>query len=193
MAVAKAARAVGAVDGGDCPTRPRWWLMTTLNPWTRSLRACSQLNFCFNIFAMFLAIFFFDGFAGDKMLTCAALFRKVPCIMPADIRHGRRFNLAGRAGRVILDLAAARRLSSGHLASPCQSLSMARGPPLRDLAHVYGLPGLKPHQQRLCASGTVLALWSARFLAAMDDGDAYASLENPLWSWIWFLFAIILI
>lgn len=129
--------------------------------------------------------FFWEGFAGCKIVTIAMLGLRIPCICPWTIEHGERFNILSQ-GDTMLRVAASGRLSGAHLATPCQSQSFGRLPPVRAQWCVEeGLPGLHWRDQELVDTGTEMVHWSVSFLQALHDAGGYGSLENPLFSWTW--------
>ena len=78
----------------------------------------------------------------------------------------------------------------GHAGFPCGSFSMVRHrpggpPPVRSLAHIYGLPTNNPSQQREADNGTVLAIRSLQVISELIQAQRLrkvpdcGTLENP--------------
>ena len=82
-----------------------------------------------------------------------------------------------------------------HIALPCGTCSKARGiplpdgsagpPPLRDFAHLHGLPGLTPVQQAKVDAANTLYKWADGFIQFLDQHNVPWSVENPKNSWLW--------
>ena len=128
---------------------------------------------------------FLEVFGGDKIITLNILIKRLPAVVPWDCKHGPRYNVVEQ-GYLLVDLAAAKRISGCHIATPCQSQTLGRDPQLRNLDNVTGFRNLTARQRSLVDAGTFLALFSIFLAMAIDDNDGFVSIENPLWSWLWF-------
>ena len=84
---------------------------------------------------------FLEFFCGQAAITLSLLILNVPCIRPWDIPFGEQFNILIH-GQVLQQLILARRIVAQHFAVPCQSLTWARSPQLRDAFHPEGLLSL---------------------------------------------------
>ncbi len=127
---------------------------------------------------------FLEIFAGESALTLGALFSKVPYIRPWDLANGKEFDVLVN-GRNIISLVRARRIAFVHLAVPCQSMTWARHPPVRDRCHVSGLARLSSSQELLVRGGNALATFAAWVCYEMLPIKAHFSVEKPLLSWLW--------
>ena len=81
-----------------------------------------------------------------------------------------------------------------HIAVPCGTCSRARDlspgpPPLRDLHHVWGLPGLSPTDHARVQSANAIYEGAAAFFEFVlaSFPQIGVSVENPLHSWLWML------
>ena len=81
-----------------------------------------------------------------------------------------------------------------HIAVPCGTCSRARDlspgpPPLRDLHHVWGLPGLSPTDHARVQSANAIYEGAAAFFEFIlaSFPQIGVSVENPLHSWLWML------
>ena len=81
---------------------------------------------------------FLECFCGQAAITLACIMINVPCICPWDCMFGSQFNVL-KFGHVIEQLILAQRIVAQHFAIPCQSLTWARLPQLRDAFHPEGL------------------------------------------------------
>ena len=106
--------------------------------------------------------FFVECFHGDGAVALACVIKGIPCICPFDTQYGDEFDLL-KNGEVLNELVRTERVGSSHIGTPCQSVTTARSPQLRDADHIEGLPGLLPHQLELVRLGTALIRWSAQF------------------------------
>ena len=87
------------------------------------------------------------------------------------------------------------RIAHVHISPPCGTCSRARGlplpdgspgpPPLRDAAHVWGLPGLQPSQQTRVDKANTLYLHMCDFIAFLQGCGVPWTIENPSRSWLW--------
>ena len=128
--------------------------------------------------------FVVDVFAGEKTITVAAVLTEHPVVVPWDIQHGERYNVLTR-GSELMSLARQGRVSWAHAATPCQSNTWGRSPQLRTEEHLYdGCPGIGKRQSDMVQAGTALVLWTCEFLTEVHASGGYASLENPVHSWI---------
>ena len=90
-----------------------------------------------------------------------------------------------------MSLARQGRVSWAHAATPCQSNTWGRSPQLRTEEHLYdGCPGIGKRQSEMVQAGTALVLWTCEFLTEVHASGGYASLENPVRSWIWWFMEV---
>lgn len=129
---------------------------------------------------------FLEVFCGEGAVTLGVTFNKVPAIVPWDSAYGHSFDVLS-CGDVIFCLIRHGLVGQMHFGTPCQSMTFARLPQLRNRVHPWGLPGLKPHQQELVSIGNRLTVWTVQVCLALWLADAYFSVENPERSWIWTL------
>ena len=64
---------------------------------------------------------------------------------------------------------------------------MARDVPLRSVDEPWGLSDLRGFEEELAELGTKLARWSVKFAHCLHQVGGYVSIENPVWSFLWFL------
>ena len=69
-------------------------------------------------------------------------FIVVPAIVPLDKANGDEFDVLVNE-EIFFNLVQDKRLVSVHMATPCQSFTLARSPLLRDADHPKGLHGLQ--------------------------------------------------
>ncbi len=74
---------------------------------------------------------------------------------PWDSLYGQKYCVL-RNGWILMKVAALLVITSAHLATPRQSYSWVRWPPLRDWGNVAGVPGLNEKYFKLVATGNVL-------------------------------------
>ena len=134
---------------------------------------------------------FFAGiFALCCIVTTCIILNKMVAIAPQDFKCDPMYNMYEN-GWILMALAEARRISGCHLATPCQSQNLGRQPQLRNLDNLAGKLKLAQHQQQLVNVGTWLSLFLILLACAVDSFGGYASIEDPMWSWLWFGQAII--
>ena len=85
--------------------------------------------------------FFVECFHGDGAVALACVIKGIPCICPFDTQYGDEFDLL-KNGEVLNELVRTERVGSSHIGTPCESVTTARSPQLRDADHIEGLPGL---------------------------------------------------
>lgn len=129
---------------------------------------------------------FLECFCGQAAITLACILINVPCICPWDVIYGNQFNVL-TCGHVLLELILAHRIVAQHFAVPCQSLTWARWPQLRDALHPEGLQSLSHWQQSLVDQGNALAAFTAECCELLHSVGGYFSVENPELSWLWLL------
>ena len=119
-----------------------------------------------------------EVFAGEYSLILALLVNHLPCLQPWDLLYHERFDVL-RYGHLLTELAVRGQLSYVALATPCQSQSWGRLPPLRDWQHPLGLPDLTPEQRELTERGNSLAEFSARLACAVMDAGGVSPSRIP--------------
>ena len=90
--------------------------------------------------------FFLECFAGTSVFTLGVMFAHVPCICPWDVVFGPLFDCL-RNERVLMSLISLGYISMLHFGTPCQSMTYARLPQLRDHHNIWGRPGISKAQQ----------------------------------------------
>ena len=150
------------------------------------LPCASQCLHCFTQGLDCEASFAIEVFLGDCVFTMGLMFAKAPTFQPWDIRYGLNFDVLTH-GYVLCALVDAGYLVSAHLAIPCQSLTWARWPHLRNAAFPKGLPNLVPKQAALVEAGNQPVEWTCKFCMRLYGRKAYFSVENPELTWLWVL------
>ena len=87
------------------------------------------------------------------------------------------------------------RVAGVHIALPCGTCSKARGiplpngapgpPPLRDMEHLHGLPGLSAMHQAKIDAANQLYKWADEFIRFLISRSVPWTIENPSNSWLW--------
>ena len=113
------------------------------------------------------------------------MFCHVPVTRPWDCKFGSEFDVVTQ-GWSLFWLVENGRLSSSHLGTPCQSVTLARRVPIRSFEWPRGLPKVAQWQQELLDIGNTLIEWSILFLVHLDRYDCFGSMENP---WLGFSIA----
>ena len=86
-----------------------------------------------------------EVYAGKHSVTLGLIFSNVPCITPFELADSWRLDVIAN-GQVLLSLVKCDRLHLGIIEQPCQTLSLARWPELRNWDHVYGKSDLSLSQ-----------------------------------------------
>jgi len=139
--------------------------------------------------------FFLEIFAGQAGLSQAISARGMQILPPIEIETGQFV----RQSVDVLDpkvqahlqlLIEAKIIFYIHFGTPCSSFSVARKndggpPPLRDRHHLWGLPGLRPQDQKKVTMGTEFMFFTQRMARLCSQFEVAWSLENPASSFIW--------
>ena len=123
-------------------------------------------------------------FAGCCGLTWALVGIGLDVLTPWDLLYGEEYDVVTH-GWLLVRLAQLGAIAYAHLAVPCQSLTLARRPALRDHAYPRGRPGLTPEQNHLVAAGNALVDFACVLAFALWTSNSYFSIENPWRSWLW--------
>ena len=91
-------------------------------------------------------------------------------------------------GQVLLSLVKCDRLHLGTIEQPCQSLSLARWPSLRDWSNVFGRNDLSLSQNELTMVGNTLVLFTIAFVLTLYSCQCHIVVENPKDSWLCLIF-----
>jgi hypothetical protein len=108
----------------------------------------------------------------------------IPAICPWDTKYGEAFNVL-KHGNIIFSLILAGRIVAAHFGIPCQTLTFARIPQLRNAQFVEGLPDLSMRNADLVKIGNQLVNFTVLACVALHSVGGYFSVENPLRSWLW--------
>ena len=127
-----------------------------------------------------------EVYSGVQAVTLGCEIHGVPCICPWDIMDGPHLDVV-KNGEVLIRLAQHRRMRSGWIASPCQSLTLARSPCLRSFQFPYGLPQLSEREWKSVEGGNHLCSFAVRLCIALYVALSYFGLENPWKSFLWIL------
>ena len=139
--------------------------------------------------------FFLEIFAGQAGLSQAISARGMQVLPPIEIETGQFV----RQSVDVLDpkvqahlqlLIEAEIIFYIHFGTPCSSFSVARKndggpPPLRDRHHLWGLPGLRPQDQKKVTMGTEFMFFTQRMAKLCNRFKVAWSIENPASSFIW--------
>ena len=139
--------------------------------------------------------FFLEIFAGKAGLSQAISARGIPILPPIEIEAGdfvqQSVDVLDPAVQAHLRLLIeAKVIFYIHFGTPCSSFSIARKndggpPPLRDRHHLWGLPGLRPQDQRKVTMGTEFMFFTQRMATLCHKLGVLWSVENPASSFIW--------
>ena len=129
---------------------------------------------------------FLECFAGDAVFTMSVMLHGLPCAKPVDVRYGPQCDVTIDGDRWVT-AAKSGSIKHGHFGTPCQSMTFARDPQLRDAKHPWGLPDLMPHQEELVRLGNALAVFTANMCLCLWSAGSTFSIENPSHSWLWVL------
>ena len=113
----------------------------------------------------------------------------IPAICPWDTKYGEAFNVLEH-GNIIFSLILAGRIVAAHFGIPCQTLTFARIPQLRNAQFVEGLPDLSMRNADLVKIGNQLVNFTVDACVALHSVGGYFSVENPLRSWLWKMYEI---
>ena len=127
-----------------------------------------------------------EVFSGTEVVTLGLQLARVPTCSPWDILLDGRMNVVTN-GRVLLELVAAKVITTAWVASPCSSLTCARLPALRSASFPEGLRSLGARQTRLVDEGNMLSWFSITLCLMLYMMNGYFALENPSGSFIWLL------
>ena len=127
---------------------------------------------------------FIEVFVGSAPVTNALCLHARIVSQPWDLSLGDQFDVL-KHGEIFLQALGKGLVQSIHLATPCQSFSKARNPPLRSTDFPEGLPNLTSNQQVLVDTGNSLAAFTAAAVRAAIKSDLYFSVENPQESYLW--------
>ena len=133
---------------------------------------------------LFSVPLFLEIFAGSAGLTEGLCLHHVLCARPWDVQANPRDDVLANGSLIILMI----RLGivrAVHLATPCQSFSIARSSALRNAVHPYGLPSLSGDRLELVVTGNRLAAWTVEVARVAAECGCYVSIENPFSSWLW--------
>ena len=76
-------------------------------------------------------------------------------------------------------------LACSHIGTPCQSVTLARKPALRNDRHPCGLPGLSRKQQAIVDAGNALFAFTVLFAVELWLHGGFFCIENPDQSFLW--------
>ena len=128
---------------------------------------------------LFLSVpMFLEIFAGSAGLTEGLSLHHVLCARPWDVQTNSRDDVLVNGSLIILMI----RLGivrAVHLATPCQSFSVARIPALRTSEYPYGLPSLSGDRLELVVTGNQLAAWTVEVARVAAECGCYVCIENP--------------
>ena len=105
---------------------------------------------------------FVEVFCGCAAATAGISFSKVPHVAPWDNARHPSMDVI-KNGHVLSQLVIAGWVASSWLGTPCQSLTWARSPQLRDWRFLKGKPGLNDKEKELVLMGNRLAYLSISF------------------------------
>ena len=117
-----------------------------------------------------------ENFAGCCGLTWALVGVGLDVLTPWDLRYGEEFDVLSN-GWLLVRLVQMGLVAYVHLAVPCQSLTLARHPALRDQVFPRGRPGLKEAQQLLVSTGNELVDFACYLCLTLWKANAYFRLE----------------
>ena len=131
-----------------------------------------------------------EAFAGKHSVTLGRQFARAPCITPFEIEDDWRLCILAH-GQSLLELLCSNKLHLAIIEQPCQTLSLARWPQLRDWSSVYG----KDHvgginQAALMPIGNALVRFTISFMMTLFANGRYFICENPKSSWLWVIFQL---
>ena len=118
-----------------------------------------------------------EVYSGLQAVSLGCGTHGVPCICPWDILDGPHLDVV-KNGEVLIRLAQHKRMRSRRIASPCQSVTHARSPPLRSFQFPYGLPHLSEREWKLVEGGNHLCSFAVRLCLALYMALSYFALEN---------------
>ena len=136
--------------------------------------------------------FFLECFAGESIITLGIIMACVPCLKPWDSKFGERFDVLTN-GLILLQLISCQVIVASHFAIPCQSLTWARSPQLRNAQYPLGMPGLGEKQQQLVKLGNALVAFTVECCAKLHALGGYFSIENPELTWLWVLEEVVML
>ena len=116
-------------------------------------------------------------FAGVACLTLAFMLEGIPAICPWDCKYGEAFNVLEH-GNIIVAVILAGRIVASHFATPCQTLTLARIPQLRNAQFVEGLPDLSKRNADLVKTGNQLVDFTVLACVALHSVGGYFSVEK---------------
>ena len=135
---------------------------------------------------------FVSVFSGDEGIEIELRALDFSLVESWDIRGGKRYDLTVWANvrRLYITLESGL-VAAVWWATPCHSWSTARRwdggpPPLRDMSHLEGLPGLSSFDQMLVDRGNALADVTAQGMRIGHAAGAANVLENPSRSMLFF-------
>ena len=121
-----------------------------------------------------------------QAVTLGCEMHGVQCVCPWDIMDGPQLDVV-KNGEVLISFAHHRRLRSSWIASPCQSLTLARSPCLRSFQFPCGLPQLSEREWKLVEGGDRLRSFAVMLCLALYVALSYFGLENQWKSFLWIL------
>ena len=122
--------------------------------------------------------------AGEATFTLSLLWAKVRAMAPWDLAYGSKFCVL-KYGWILFALVRRSVLSFAHMGTPCQSVTCARYPPLRDAKRPEGLLVLSARQLDLVLTGNRLFAFSVLLAIELYVMGGYFVIENPDQSYLW--------